>query len=163
MYDLLIGGVLSATLVPLFSSFVETDDDESTNVVVTVAATLMVALTVVAVVAAPLIIRLYTLTPGGDVDPDVLRRVGTSLARIFLIQILFYGLTGLANVFLNSRRRFFAAAWSPTVSNLIVIATLLSLPGRGSTEWELADVLDDVWGCDGPSASAPREVSPPWR
>ncbi len=143
VYDLLLGGVLSATLVPLFSSFVETDDDEATNVVVTVAATLMVALTVVAVVAAPLIIRLYTLTPGGDVDPEVLRRVATSLARIFLIQILFYGLTGLANAFLNSRRRFFAAAWSPIVSNLIVIATLLSLPGRGSTEWELADVLDD--------------------
>jgi len=33
VYDLLIGGVLSATLVPLFSTFVEEEDDESTNVV----------------------------------------------------------------------------------------------------------------------------------
>ena len=47
------------------------------------------------------------------------------LARIFLIQILFYGLTGMANAFLNSRRRFFAAAWSPILPNLIIIATLL--------------------------------------
>ena len=35
VYELLIGGVLSATLVPLFTSFVERDDEESTNVVIT--------------------------------------------------------------------------------------------------------------------------------
>ncbi|MEX2252510.1 MAG: lipid II flippase MurJ, partial [Thermoleophilaceae bacterium] len=33
VYELLLGGVLSATLVPLFSAFAETDDDEATNVV----------------------------------------------------------------------------------------------------------------------------------
>ena len=140
VYDLLLGGVLAATLVPLFSTFVETDDDEATNVVITVSATLMVALTALAVIAAPLIFRLYTLTPGEDVDPELLQRVGTMLARIFLVQILFYGLSGLANAFLNSRRRFFAAAWSPVVSNLIIIATLVTL--RGET-WELGDVVID--------------------
>ena len=36
VYELLLGGVLSATLVPLFTSFDENDDEESTNVVVTV-------------------------------------------------------------------------------------------------------------------------------
>ena len=138
VYDLLLGGVLSATLVPLFSSFIETDDDEATNVVITISATLMVALTVVAVFAAPLIFRIYTLNPAADVDPDLLRRVGTLLARIFLIQILFYGLTGLASAFLNSRRKFFAAAWSPVASNVVIIATLLTL--RDQT-WELADVI----------------------
>ncbi len=140
VYDLLLGGVLSATLVPLFSSFLETDDDEATNVVITISATLMVALTVVAVVAAPLIFRIYTLNPAADVDPELLRRVGTMLARIFLIQIMFYGLTGLANAFLNSRRRFFAAAWSPVVSNVVIIATLLTLRDR---TWELGDVITD--------------------
>ena len=35
VYELLLGGVLSATLVPLFTSFVERDDEESTNVVIT--------------------------------------------------------------------------------------------------------------------------------
>jgi putative peptidoglycan lipid II flippase len=140
VYDLLLGGVLSATLVPLFSSFLETEDDEATNVVITISATLMVALTLVAVVAAPLIFRIYTLNPAADVDPELLRRVGTMLARIFLIQILFYGLTGLANAFLNSRRRFFAAAWSPVVSNVVIIATLLTLRDR---TWELGDVITD--------------------
>jgi putative peptidoglycan lipid II flippase len=143
VYELLLGGVLSATLVPLFTSFLEHDDDEATNVVITVAVTLLTAITAVAVLAAPLIFRIYSITPSEDVDAALLREVGTTLTRIFLVQILFYGLTGVANAFLNSRRRFFAAAWSPILPNLVIIATLLSLPGAGETEWELGDVLTD--------------------
>jgi putative peptidoglycan lipid II flippase len=140
VYDLLLGGVLSATLVPLFSSFVETDDDHANDVVITISATVLLALTAIAVLAAPLIFRLYTLNPGADVDPDELRRVGTALTRIFLVQILFYGLTGLANAYLNSRRRFFAASWGPVASNLVIIVSLLTLRGR---VWKLGDVLTD--------------------
>ena len=103
----------------------------------------MGALTAVAVIAAPLIFGLYSVNVADGVDPDVYRSVGTTLARIFLIQILFYGLTGLANAFLNSRRRFFAAAWSPILPNLIIIAFLLSLPNPGSADWQLEEVLTD--------------------
>lgn len=143
VYELLLGGLLSATLVPLFSTFVETDDDESTNVVLTVSVALMAALTVMAVIAAPLIFGLYSVNVADGVDADLYRSVGTTLARIFLIQILFYGLVGLANAFLNSRRRFFAAAWAPILPNVIIIAFLLSLPNPGSADWQLQDVLSD--------------------
>ena len=143
VYDLLLGGLLSATLVPLFSTFIETDDDEATNVVLTVSIALMGLLTVVAVAAAPLIFGLYSVNIADGVDPDVYREVGTTLARIFLIQILFYGLVGLANAFLNSRRRFFAAAWAPILPNVIIIAFLLSLPNPGSADWQLEQVLTD--------------------
>ena len=148
VYDLLLGGVLSATLVPLFTTFARTDDDaegddHATNVIITISVTLMVALTVVAVAAAPLVFRLYSLDVADEVDVDLFRQVGTTLARIFLVQILFYGLTGVANAYLNSRRRFVAAAWSPVLPNLIIIVTLLSLPGSGSTEYGLVDVIDD--------------------
>ena len=152
VYDLLIGGVLSATLVPLFSSFLGADgddegaepDDHATNVVITTAATLMVALTVVAVLLAPVIFRLYSLNLDDEIDADLFRDVGTTLTRIFLVQILFYGLTGIANAYLNSRRRFFAAAWSPILPNLIIIVTLLSLPGAGDASWTLSDVITDA-------------------
>jgi len=145
VYDLLIGGVLSATLVPLFTAFMglgDTEpDDRATNVVITIATTLLVAITAVAVAAAPLIFRLYSLNLGDDVDAELFREAGTTLTRIFLIQILFYGLTGVANAYLNSRRRFFAAAWSPILPNLIIVLTLLTLPGAGDTTWTLADVV----------------------
>jgi putative peptidoglycan lipid II flippase len=155
VYDLLLGGVLSASLVPLFSSFMAIDDpalglprdraadEHATNVVITTAVTLMLALTAIAVLAAPLIFRLYSLHPSPDVDPELFRRVGTVLTRIFLIQILFYGLTGIANAYLNSRRRFLAAAWSPILPNLIIVATLLSLPAAGERRWALDEVLSD--------------------
>ena len=143
VYDLLLGGLLSATLVPLFSTFVETDDDDATNVILTVSVALMGVLTIVAVVAAPLIFGLYSVNVADGVDPELYRSVGTTLARIFLIQIFFYGLVGLANAFLNSRRRFFAAAWSPILANLIIIAFLLSLPNPGSADWQLEQVLSD--------------------
>ena len=142
VYDLLLGGLLSATLVPMFSTFLENDDDEATNVVLTTAALLMAALTAVAVLLASVIFRLYSLSVE-DVDPALFRDVGTTLSRIFLIQILFYGLSGLANAFLNSRKRFFAAAWSPILPNVIIIASLLSLPDPGPEGWQLADVITD--------------------
>ena len=145
VYDLLLGGVLSATLVPLFTSFLGDDgrdaDAHATNVVITIAATLMAALTIVAVIAAPLVFRLYSIEVADAVDVETYRRVGTTLTRVFLVQILFYGLTGLANAYLNSRRRFLAAAWSPIAPNLVIIVTLLSLPGAGDTAWTLDDVL----------------------
>src|SRR5690606_38674798 len=109
VYDLLLGGVLSATLVPLFTQLMQSDaggdGERDTNVVITVAITLMAVLTAVAMLAAPLIFRLYNLNPSEGVDVALFRQVGTTLTRIFLLQILFYGLTGVANAYLNSRRR----------------------------------------------------------
>ena len=141
VYELLIGGVLSATLVPLFTEFLERDDERATNAVITVSLTAMALLTAVAVLAAPLIFGLYTVNTQEGVDPELIQRVGTLLTRVFLLQIFFYGAAGLANAILNSRRRFLAASWSPVLANLVVIGTLLSLPDR---TWQLADVeVDD--------------------
>jgi len=144
VYELLVGGVLSATLVPLFTSFDENDDDESRNVVITTALALIAAVTVIAVIAAPLVFGLFSRRIDPDVDAAVFRDVGTTLSRIFLVQILFYGLTGLANAYLNSQRRFFAAAWSPILPNIIIIVTLLSLPVPTDRDFLLTDVLDDT-------------------
>lgn len=144
VYELLVGGVLSATLVPLFTSFDTHDDDESRNVVVTTSVALITLVTLIAVAAAPLVFGVFSVDVADGVDANLFRTVGTTLARIFLVQILFYGLTGLANAYLNSRRQFFAAAWSPILPNLIIIATLLSLPSPGDDGWQLTDVLDDT-------------------
>lgn len=143
VYELLVGGVLSATLVPLFTTFDTNDDDESRNVVLTTAISLILAVTIIAVAAAPLIFGLFSRRIADGVDPDTFRSVGTTLSRIFLVQILFYGLIGLANAFLNSRRRFFAAAWSPILPNIIIIASLLSIPAA-SDGYVLTDILTDT-------------------
>ncbi len=144
IYELLLGGVLSATLVPLFTKLVEQDDDEGTTAVVSVSVIALSVLTVSAVLAAPWIFRLYSLSPADSVDADEFRSVGTLLARIFLIQIFFYGLTALGTSMLNARRRFFAAAWAPVLSNLVIIASLLLIPSLvDQPDLQLSDVLDN--------------------
>ncbi len=70
IYELLVGGVLSATLVPLFTSFDVDDDDESRNVVITTAISLILIVTIVAVAAAPLIFGLFSRRIADGVDAD---------------------------------------------------------------------------------------------
>ncbi len=144
IYELLLGGVLSSSLVPLFTRLHEERDDEGTSAVITVSVLVMGAITVAATLAAPLVFRLYSLLVSTAVDASEYRHVGTILARIFLVQIFFYGLNALASALLNARRRFFAAAWVPTLSNIVIIASLLLVPrvtdGAVPT---LQDVLDN--------------------
>ena len=71
--------------------------------------------------------HLYTVrVPAADVD--AIREEATTLARFFLPQITFYGITSLGIALLNSRRRFAAAAFAPVLNNVIVIAALVALP-----------------------------------
>ena len=71
VYELLLGGILTTTLVPVFVSHLDKGDEESTDAVVTVAVAVLLALTVVAVLAAPLIVHLYTVrVPAADVGRD---------------------------------------------------------------------------------------------
>lgn len=141
IYELLIGGVLSSSLVPLFTRLHEDGDDEGASAVVTVAVIAMVTITVAAVLLAPLIFHMYSILTSANVDAVRYREVGTVLARIFLAQIFFYGINALASALLNARRRFFAAAWAPVLSNLVIIVSLLFVP---SVDDGIIPTLDDV-------------------
>ena len=154
IYDLLIGGVLSATLVPVFTRLAHQESSaydsaerqrirESRDAVITMALSAIAVVTMLAVIAAPAIFAVYSLTPSPDVDIAAFREVGVLLTRVFCVQILFYGISGIAAAALQARRRFAAAAWSPAAANLVIVAALLALPGAGATARGLGDVLDN--------------------
>ena len=143
VYELLLGGVLSATLVPIFVHHLEDDDEEGTSAVVTVAGVLLCALAVVGILAAPLIIDVFTATVEGDVAADQ-QEVGTALLRMFMLQIPFFGFTAMGTALLNARRRFAAPAFVPVLNNLIVTAVLLALPVIAGHTPTLDDVRDDT-------------------
>lgn len=143
IYELLVGGVLSSSLVPLFTRLHEEKDRDGTSAVVTVSLIVMAAITAAAVLAAPLVFRLYSLLTSAAVDAGKYREVGTLLARIFLVQIFFYGINTLASALLNARKRFFAAAWVPTLANVVTIASLFLVSGAaGRAHPTLDDVLE---------------------
>lgn len=140
IYELLVGGLLAASLVPMFTRFAEDDDQESIDTVISTTLFMLVIATVAAIAAAPLIFRLYSLQPSVLVYAPEFRAAGTLMTRVALIQIFFYGLSALGSALLNSRRHFFAAAWSPVLSNVITITLLLVIPFTRDGIPELTDI-----------------------
>lgn len=132
VYELLVGGVLSATLVPLFVQLlaqVDRGGDEAKaswhdiSAVVTLALAASVAAAAAFFLAAPAIVALYF----GDRTVDQ-RAVGTTLVRMFALQMVAYGVIALTTALLNARRRFAAPMFAPVANNLIVIAVIALLP-----------------------------------
>ncbi|MCX6535948.1 MAG: murein biosynthesis integral membrane protein MurJ, partial [Actinobacteria bacterium] len=113
VYELLLGGVLAASLVPLFTRYIQDGDDDAVNAISSVAVVALAAITTLALFASPLIFRVFSLNPSSEIDVALFRSTGTNLTRLFVVQIFFYGLTAIASAILNSKRRFFAAAWTP--------------------------------------------------
>jgi putative peptidoglycan lipid II flippase len=121
IYELLLGGVLTSVIVPLLVHAQERDRDDGVGYaqrLATVAMTGLAAMTVLAVLAAPLLTALYGL----DEDPEQYR-LANWLARLLLLEIVFYGFGAFAQAVLNSRGVFGPPAWAPVLNNVVVIAT----------------------------------------
>lgn len=129
IYDLILGGVLSATLLPvIMQSLARSDrfeDEDGIPAVVTFLTVVLVAATVVFWLAAPLIIRLFLLdAKGAGVGAE--RTLATTWLRLFAPQLLFMGLITLTTALLNARRRFGSVAFSPVLANLVTIGALVA-------------------------------------
>lgn len=128
VYELLLGGVLSATLVPTFVEQREQGDEEATSAIISVALVVLVGLTVVGMLGAPLIMHFYTLNASGSpAEVEAQREVATGLLVLFMPQMLFYGLTTMGTALLNAHRRFSAPAITPVLNNVMVIAMLVTV------------------------------------
>lgn len=140
VYELLLGGILTASLVPLFVEYHQHDDDRAVDAITTVAMVALVAVSALGVVFAPVIASVYTSRLSGDVAAQ--QALMTDLLRMLMPQILFYGMTALFTAMLNARRRFAAAAFAPALNNLVVIGVLLALPGLAPGRETVPSVLD---------------------
>jgi putative peptidoglycan lipid II flippase len=133
LFDLVLGGVASATFIPVFVERLAVDGERrawrSISTVVTAAFGVLVAASALAWLLAPYIIDGFTVlghvTPGRQSAQLALQRgVATTLLRWFVPQIFFYGAIGIATALLNVRHRFNAPAWVPVANNLVCIAVL---------------------------------------
>jgi putative peptidoglycan lipid II flippase len=145
IYDLLLGGVLTATLVPALVANRENGDDRGTDAVLTVSTVVLFVITIATVILAPLIIALYVWIARGGASPMSIgeQELSVSLLRLFAPQILFYGLSTLGGAFLNAHRRFAAAAFAPVVNNIWMIVLLVGLSQALGTKTP-TDVTSDV-------------------
>jgi putative peptidoglycan lipid II flippase len=122
-YLLLAGGVLNAVLVPQITKAASHDDGghRFVNRLLTLSLTILIAATVLATVASPLLVRVFA-TQGWD---SKALGLATAFAFICLPQVLFYGLYTLFGQVLNARGQFAAYMWAPALANLVAIGGLL--------------------------------------
>jgi putative peptidoglycan lipid II flippase len=145
VYELLLGGVLTSVVVPLLVHAQEHDRDGGVAYaqrLATIATAGLVVVTALAILVAPLLTSLYGIAD----DPDQVR-LANWLARILLIEIVFYGVGALAQAILNSRNVFGPPAWAPVLNNVIVIVTgLLFIAASGPGDLEPATITPgQIW------------------
>jgi putative peptidoglycan lipid II flippase len=145
VYELLLGGVLTSVVVPLLVHAQERDRDGGTAYaqrLATLATAALVVVTVLAIVAAPLLTSLYGIT-----EDEEQVQLANWLARILLVEIVFYGVGALAQAILNSRGVFGPPAWAPVLNNVVVIATgLLFMATVGAGPLDPVDITaGQVW------------------
>jgi putative peptidoglycan lipid II flippase len=122
LYELLLGGILTSTLVPLLVESKAGGPAKAAAFAQRVLTLTLIATTVVsvlAIVAAPVLVRALNTSPDSD-------QIALSIqwARFFLPQICFYALTATISAVLNTHARFGAAVWAPVLNNAVVIVTV---------------------------------------
>ena len=146
IYSLVAGGLLSAVIVPQIVKAGLHDDGgvRFINRLVTLGVAVFVPVTVIAVLCAPLLVRLY----GADIDQATFE-LTTVFAYWCLPQIVFYGLYSLIGETLNARGVFGPFTWAPVINNIVVIAGLfvfMALFGGASehsdaSSWGSAEIV----------------------
>jgi putative peptidoglycan lipid II flippase len=124
VYELLVGGVLAATLVPVFVELFSRRADRSISAVFTVTLTALSIFTAATMLLSPLVARLFLINENGPTRAAQLH-VLTLLILCFVPQMVFYGFTTLASALLNARGKFVAAAFAPALNNIVVIGALI--------------------------------------
>jgi putative peptidoglycan lipid II flippase len=120
VYDVMIGGVLTSVVVPLLVKAAKEhrDGGEAYNQrMFTLSVLALGAVTVVATIAAGLLVDLYAASVHGA-DHSLM----VVFAYFFIPQIFFYGMSSLIGAILNTRNSFAAPMWTPIINNVIVIA-----------------------------------------
>jgi putative peptidoglycan lipid II flippase len=134
VYDLLLGGILTAVHVPMLVRALEKDrayGEEYEARLLTIVLGGLLALTAIAMLCAPLLVDLYA----SGFTPDQ-HRLAVIFALFFLPQIFFYGVGALAGASLNARGSFAAPMWTPVLNSIVVIVVggaFLIVAGPGAT------------------------------
>ncbi|WP_406007930.1 murein biosynthesis integral membrane protein MurJ [Streptomyces sp. NBC_00637] len=124
IYILTVGGGLNSVFVPQLVRAMKEDEDGGeayANRLLTLVMVALGLLTVAAVAAAPVLIRLLSAPVAGD---PAANEVGITFVRYFLPSIFFMGVHVVMGQILNARGKFGAMMWTPVLNNIVIIVTL---------------------------------------
>lgn len=129
IYELVLGGVLTSVFVPVFVELLEKEGRERAwqvaSALINLSLVVLVGIATIGILAAPLIAKFYAVRlEGAEAARQV--EVLTFLLRLFIPQIVFYGLAALTAGLLNAHKRFGAPMYTPVLNNLAVIAVFVA-------------------------------------
>ncbi|NHI15867.1 murein biosynthesis integral membrane protein MurJ [Microbacterium excoecariae] len=138
VFQVISTGVITAVFVPLIVRWSTAEDggQRQLSKLFTLGTVVMLGVTAVALVAAPLLVSLFSHYSGPQFD------LAVAFALWCLPQVFFYGMFALIGETLNARRVFGPYAWTPIVNNIVSIAGFLvfiAIYGGGSMpieEWD---------------------------
>lgn len=134
VFEVVAGGALAAAVVPLLAGAVARGDRE--RVSATASALLswtLLVLTPVAllgVVVAPLLLR--ALAGAHPACGRPLLTEGTAMLRVFMPQVVLYGVAVVLTGVLQAHRRFLGPALAPLLSSLVVVAAYAVYAAQGA-------------------------------
>ncbi|MFJ3231362.1 murein biosynthesis integral membrane protein MurJ [Streptomyces sp. NPDC086787] len=124
IYILTVGGGLNSVFVPQLVRAMKEDEDGGeayANRLLTLVMVALGVLTGLAILAAPLLIRLLSPSVAGD---PAANEVGVTFVRYFLPSIFFMGIHVVMGQILNARGKFGAMMWTPVLNNIVIIVSL---------------------------------------
>ena len=124
IYILVVGGALNAVFIPQLVRRMEKDDDGGNayaDRLITLTGSVLLGLSILAVVAAPWIVDLYTPADYPQSQYDL----AVAFARLCLPQIFFYGAYTMLSQVLNARGTFGAPMFAPIANNVVAITTFV--------------------------------------
>ncbi|MFI9113364.1 murein biosynthesis integral membrane protein MurJ [Streptomyces venezuelae] len=123
IYILTVGGGLNSVFVPQLVRSMKNDEDGGeayANRLLTLVMVALGAIVLLAVFAAPLLIRLMSNTIADDAAAN---SVAVTFARYCLPTIFFMGVHVVMGQILNARGKFGAMMWTPVLNNIVMIVT----------------------------------------
>lgn len=120
VYMLLVGGTISAALVPFLSGKLERGEEEegwlAASSFINIVFIGMIVICILGIIFAPWIIP--AVAPGFSGSSPQTLELAVRLSRILFPSVSFIMLAGICNGVLNSYKKFAAAAFGPSIYNL---------------------------------------------
>ncbi len=137
MYSLLVGGAISAALIPVLSAYIEKKDEsegwKAVSTFINVSFIAIIIACILGMIFAPAIIPVIAAGYSRDLASDMLPLI-VKLTRILLPSVSFLMLAGICNGILNSYKKFAAAAYGPSIYNLLSAVSILFLSNQNAAD-----------------------------
>jgi len=137
MFTLLVGGSISAALVPVLSGYIEKNEEEegwkaASNFINFVTVCMIIG-SILGIIFAPNLLSI--LSPSYSQNRPEMVPVTVNMMRVLFPSVTFIMLAGMCTGILNSYKRFASSAYGPSVYNVLCALSILLLSNSNKDDY----------------------------